>query len=152
MGEWPQDPRPADGQPDKFQGWKLGDPGPRPLPPASAMPQLQLQMLACGSPSALLVSHSATRGGRVWRVARDDAFLRKMLLVASKAFERHVVGGEPPPARGGEGSSGPQQQHAAGLDAVLRLADACVAIAASAKEVALLPPPGGVDPTRAFLQ
>ena len=142
----------GDGGGNPFARFELGDPGPRPLPPASAMPQLQLQMLACGSPSALLVSHSATRGGRVWRVARDDAFLRKMLLVASKAFERHVVGGEPPPARGGEGSSGPQQQHAAGLDAVLRLADACVAIAASAKEVALLPPPGGVDPTRAFLQ
>ena len=146
---------PNNGGSNPFARFELNDPGPRPLPPASAMPQLQLQMLACGSPSALLVSQSATRGGRVWRVARDDAFLKKMLLVASSAFQRHVVDGEPLPlpaaAGGGEVFSNPQR-HAAGVEAVLRLADAAVAIAASAKEVALLPPLGGVDPSRAFLQ
>lgn len=140
-----------------FARFELSDPGPRALPPASAVPQLQLQMLACGSRSALLVSHSATRGSRVWRVARDDAFLRRMLAVASRAFERHVVvgGGEPAP-NGAAVSPPPQQQqlqeHAAGVEAVLRLADAAVAIAASAREVALLPPLEGVDPSRAFLQ
>lgn len=132
-----------------FARFELSDPGPRALPPASAVPQLQLQMLACGSRSALLVSHSATRGSRVWRVARDDAFLRRMLAVASRVFERHVVGSDPAPSV----ASPPQQQeHAAGVEAVLRLADAAVAIAASAREVALLPPLEGVDPSRAFLQ
>ena len=136
-----------------FARFELSDPGPRPLPPASAIPQLHLQMLACGSRSALLVSQSATRGARVWRVARDDDFLRRMLLVASSAFEKHVAGGEPaPPPAASEGSSSRPQQHAAGVEAVVRLADAAVAIAASAKEVALLPPLEGVDPSRAFLQ
>ena len=133
-----------------FARFELRDPGPRPLPPASAMPQLQLQMLACNSRSALLVSHSATRGGRVWRVARDDGFLRRLLEVASRAFERHVVAGEEPSSSSSSSSSSPGQ-HAAGVEAVLRLADAAVAIAASAKEVALLPAME-VDLSRAFLQ
>lgn len=141
-----------------FARFELSDPGPRPLPPASAMPQLQLQMLACGSPSALLVSHSATRGGRVWRVAGDDAFLKNMLLVASRVFQENVLAKKEPPVppkTGGSSSSSSSQtqtQHAAGVEAVMRLADAAVAIAAGAQEVALLPPLEGVDPGRAFLQ
>ena len=68
----------------------LADPGPRSTGSKSlarALPQLQLEMLCAGVTSGLLASASATRGVRVWRSARDDAYLKRLLeCVVSPAF------------------------------------------------------------------
>lgn len=62
------------------------------------VPQLQLHMLCAGTNSSLLVSRSATLGMRVFRVHRDDEYLRLMLTIIQRLYERHVKPRQPPPA------------------------------------------------------
>lgn len=49
-----------------------------------------MEMLATGAPSALLVSKSATRGLRVFRVRRDEAYIGQMLALVSRFFTTYV--------------------------------------------------------------
>lgn len=137
----------------------LADPGPRGAGSKvliRAIPQLQLEMLATGATSALLVSSSATRGARVWRVGRDDAYLRSMLQnVVSPAYVAHCLHD-----RGGGGGgqqTGPGRRrrrkptavptstftHPAGEEAIQRLVTATLRVAARAKEVAVIAPAAG---------
>lgn len=60
----------------------MADRGPRQQVPPEWVPQMQLHMLCAGTPSCLLVSRSATRGTRVFRLARDAELQRLMLLGA----------------------------------------------------------------------
>ena len=98
---------------------------------------------AAGTASALLVSRSATKGTRVYRLRRDDELLRLMLLVISRLWLQHCRTQRPPPS---DCWSSWREHHE--LLARLRLA------AASAELVATLPAGGlqlpGVD-TRWFL-
>lgn len=68
-------------------------------PPAYHMPQLQMEMLAAGARAGLLAMQSATRGVRVFRVERDDAYLRAMLSMLSAFHEEYVLRGIEPPER-----------------------------------------------------
>ena len=122
--------------------YEVRDPGPHTALPARAVAQLQLEMLAAGAGSGLMVSSSATRGARVWRLARDDEFLRRALAdVVSPAYVAHVLYAMPviPGA------------HAGGWDAVAGLAEAALGLARGAEEVGLVPPRGEPDAGRAFL-
>lgn len=76
----------------------VSDRGPRERVAVDWVPQLQLQMLCSGTPSALLASRSATKGIRVFRMARDEVYLRQMLAVASRLWTAHVLLRCPPPA------------------------------------------------------
>ncbi|EFN52793.1 hypothetical protein CHLNCDRAFT_138438 [Chlorella variabilis] len=76
----------------------VADRGPRTAVPPEWVPQLQLHMLCAGTRSGLLVSRSATKGMRVFRMQRDDELLRLMLLVISRLWQQHVLPGRPPPA------------------------------------------------------
>ena len=67
------------------------DRGPRNQIDVLWMPQLQLHMLCTQTASALLVSRSATRGLRVFRVAADVEFQRLMLCVLRKLYTEHVI-------------------------------------------------------------
>jgi hypothetical protein len=48
------------------------------------VPQAQMHMVAAGTQSALIVSRSATRGVRVFRMWRDDEYLARMLALAAR--------------------------------------------------------------------
>ncbi|GAX85015.1 hypothetical protein CEUSTIGMA_g12436.t1 [Chlamydomonas eustigma] len=65
--------------------WVISDRGPRDQVSPLWIPQLQLHMLASGCLSALLVSHSATKGTCVYRVYRDESYLTSMLSLAKHA-------------------------------------------------------------------
>jgi hypothetical protein len=69
----------------------LSDRGPRDIIPPEWVPQLQWHMLCSGAPSALLASRSATRGMRLYRMARDDSYLVLALSVVSWLWTRHVL-------------------------------------------------------------
>lgn len=74
----------------------VSDRGPRQEVPPEWVPQLQLHMLCAGTPSGLLVSRSATKGTRIFRVQRDDELLRLMLTVISRLWVHHVLPGQAP--------------------------------------------------------
>lgn len=76
----------------------VADKGPRQAVPPEWVPQLQLHMLCAGTLSGLLVSRSATKGTRIFRMHRDDELLRMMLQVISRLWVQHVLPGQPPPA------------------------------------------------------
>eukprot|EP00887_Chlorella_sp_A99_P000528 scaffold17.g528.t1 len=121
----------------------LHDRGPRPAVAPEWVPQLQLHMLCAGTRSGLLVSRSATKGIRVFRMPRDDAYVRLMLAVLARLWRDHVLPQRPPPA---EAWASWAEHH--------RLLSATAALAAGAAQVATAEsatyhPPGG-DP-RFFL-
>lgn len=68
-------------------------------PPAYHMPQLQMEMLAAGTRAGLLAMQSATRGVRVFRVERDDWYIRAMLTIVSEFYVTYVLPGVEPPER-----------------------------------------------------
>ncbi|KAL4438693.1 hypothetical protein ABPG77_006297 [Micractinium sp. CCAP 211/92] len=76
----------------------VADRGPRQAVPPEWVPQLQLHMLCAGTQTGLLVSRSATKGTRIFRMHRDDELLRRMLQVISRLWVHHVLPGRPPPA------------------------------------------------------
>ena len=134
----------------------LDDPGPRSSGSkglARALPQLQLEMLAAGTTSGLLVSSSATRGARVWRSRRDDAYLRFMLeQVVSPAFVVATVGAgsgaggasKPRPSKKKErGGPATTFRHPAGEEAVQRLVSETLRLVARMEEVSVIPPAAG---------
>lgn len=62
------------------------------------VPQLQAHMAAAGTGSALLLSRSASRGVRLFRVYRDDAYLVSALDLVRELQHAHVARGTPPGA------------------------------------------------------
>ena len=79
--------------------WYVQDVRPRARVPAQYVPQLQLQMLASGLPSALFVSRSSENGTNVFRVRRDDAYCGALLRVIARFHGRFVASKKvPPPA------------------------------------------------------
>lgn len=150
--------------------YALADPGPRSSASkalARALPQLQLEMLCAGTTSGLLASSSATRGVRVWRCARDDAYLRLLLeTVVSPAWvatRGQSAGGSAPSPPPSQGSSGKKKQrggrrggagahafrHPAGEEAVQAAVTATLRLAARAVEVGVVPPAAGWGCTQA---
>jgi len=87
-------------------------------PPAYHMPQLQMEMLAAGAHAGLLAMQSATRGVRVFRVERDDAYLRAMLSMLSAFHEEYVLRGIEPPER----MFASRAEHRALVTATIRMA------------------------------
>lgn len=81
----------ARGRGRKQRKFVICDRGPRTKVDAMWVPQLQLQMLCAGTSSGLLVSRSATKGIRVFRMRRDDEYVRLMLSVLSVLWQYHVV-------------------------------------------------------------
>eukprot|EP00892_Ulva_mutabilis_P002388 jgi/Ulvmu1/1214/UM109_0012.1 len=79
--------------------WTCCDTGPRAAPPEQYVPQLQLEMLCTGLPSALLVSRSATRGTHIFRMWRNDRYCALLLRLAAtfyQSFGRHGCRSPPP--------------------------------------------------------
>jgi len=78
-------------------GWKkrrkfvVCDRGPRSQLDVLWVPQLQLHMLCSQTSSSLLVSRSATKGLRIFRVAADVEFQRLMLCVLRRLYTEHVI-------------------------------------------------------------
>ena len=70
------------------------------------IPQLQLHMFASGCLSALLVSRSASKGTRVYRLYRDEAYLALMLRLSDKVYCSFVLPRHPPRAAAGTTGSG----------------------------------------------
>lgn len=68
--------------------WACCDTGPRTAVPEQYVPQLQLEMLCTGLPSALLVSRSATRGTHVFRMWRSDRYCALLLRLAAEFHQR----------------------------------------------------------------
>ena len=64
---------------------------------ASWIPQLQLHMICSGTSSALLLNRSALRGLRIFRVKRNDAYIRAMLQVLSIFWRQYVLSRRLPP-------------------------------------------------------
>lgn len=115
---------------------------PRDAVPPSIVPQIQLQALAMGARSGLVVLN-AVGGANVFRVARDDKFLVAMLRdVVSPWYVAHVLNEEP---------VCPGGTHVAG-GAVDELATAAERVAAAAEFVASIPPWAEADPEEAFLE
>lgn len=74
----------------------LSDRGPRTCPDAAWIPQVQWHILCANTQSGLLVSRSATKGLRVFRIYRDDEYIECMLFVIQKLYSEHVMRKIPP--------------------------------------------------------
>eukprot|EP00899_Mesostigma_viride_P022999 jgi/Mesvir1/3884/Mv19836-RA.1 len=61
------------------------------------VPQLQMEMLAAKASSAVLVLNTATKGMYLFRMHRNDEYLRLLLHFISLFYTRHVLKGVPPP-------------------------------------------------------
>ncbi|KAL0020874.1 hypothetical protein WJX77_004542 [Trebouxia sp. C0004] len=77
--------------------YRLSDPGPYSRVPCHFVPQLQMEMLASGANSALIISRSATKGVRVFRMRRHVEFLQQMLHTISQLYTRYVRCNKLPP-------------------------------------------------------
>lgn len=77
--------------------YALADRGPRQEVEPLWIPQLQLHMLCSGAASALLVSRSATRGIRIFRVMRSERYQHLILSMLHLLWVKHIVPGHPPP-------------------------------------------------------
>ncbi|KAL0023408.1 hypothetical protein WJX79_006764 [Trebouxia sp. C0005] len=71
--------------------YRLSDSGPYSRVPCHFVPQLQMEMLASGANSALVVSRSATQGVRVFRMQRHAVFLQQMLHTISQLYTRQEL-------------------------------------------------------------
>jgi hypothetical protein len=79
------------GKKKEKQKFVVCDRGPRNQLDVLWVPQLQLHMLCSQTSSSLLVSRSATKGTRVFRVAADPEFQRLMLCVLRRLYTEHVI-------------------------------------------------------------
>lgn len=70
--------------------YHVEDRGPRDGVLEMWVPQLQMEMLASNTSSALLVTRSATKGVRVFRMARDDGYIHAMLEVLAFLYATYV--------------------------------------------------------------
>jgi len=108
--------------PDRPGRFVVFDRDPYDTPPAYHMPQLQMEMLAAGTQAGLLAMQSATRGVRVFRIERDDKYIRAMLALVSEFYVTYVLGGEEPPER----MFAHRQDHREFVSATVRLARTAV--------------------------
>tara|TARA_B110000305_G_scaffold121663_1_gene136378 strand:- start:659 stop:982 length:324 start_codon:yes stop_codon:yes gene_type:complete len=107
------------------------------------MPQLQMEMLACGVTGGLLCMQSATRGVRVFYVKRDDDYVAAMLGVISDLYTQYVLTHTTPP----ENTFNHRKDHQALVRATKRIAAKCVLV----EEIAHRQLPGEAYDTRAFV-
>mmetsp|Transcript_14764 Transcript_14764/g.48794 ORF Transcript_14764/g.48794 Transcript_14764/m.48794 type:complete len:366 (+) Transcript_14764:140-1237(+) len=112
-------------------------------PPPYHMPQLQMEMLACGVTGGLLCMQSATRGVRVFYVKRDDDYVAAMLGVISDLYTQYVLTHTTPP----ENTFNHRKDHQALVRATKRIAAKCVLV----EEIAHRQLPGEAYDTRAFV-
>lgn len=70
--------------------YHVEDKGPRDGVLEMWVPQLQMEMLAANTNTALLVTRSATRGVRMFRMARDDGYIGAMLEVLAFLYATYV--------------------------------------------------------------
>jgi hypothetical protein len=71
--------------------YRVGDP---PLPktiPAYHVPQVQLEMVSANATSCLLCMRNVTRGMAVFRVKRDEDYLKRMFQVIGRLYEDYVL-------------------------------------------------------------
>jgi hypothetical protein len=73
------------------------DRGPREYVDVLHVPQLQFQMLCSNTPSAFLVSKSASKGMRIFQMERDDEYIQCMLTVLRSFYKTYVVKKRVPP-------------------------------------------------------
>lgn len=73
------------------------DRGPREYVDVLHVPQLQFQMLCSKTPSAFLVSKSASKGVRIFQMARDDEYIQCMLTVLRLFYKTYVLKKRVPP-------------------------------------------------------
>ncbi|KAG1677937.1 hypothetical protein FOA52_001355 [Chlamydomonas sp. UWO 241] len=76
--------------------YRMSDPGPMASVRPAWVPQLQMHCLATGVPSVLLLSRSASKGVRLYRVERDDAYIERMLDCLRLLQVEHVNPRRPP--------------------------------------------------------
>lgn len=105
------------------------------------VPQLQLHMLATGCQSVLLASRCAERGLRVWRLWRDDAWLKSALELLSQLQVQHVARNAAPPAN----FFSRQPGHAAFLRRTLSIARGAECIADAGEEAVACVPPTAIN-------
>ena len=74
--------------------WRLR--GPHQCLPTQYVPQVMVEMLVTGAPSAMYVSTSATQGMSLLRVQRDDVYIAELLHFL-RAFWRSVQRSDTPP-------------------------------------------------------
>ena len=89
-----------------------------PTIPVHAAVQIQLQMMACGTSTATMLSYTALHGMHVLRVARDDEWCAMMLRVSRDIYAEYVLkpDAKAPPINAMFGT------HAAGTTLCLRVA------------------------------
>ena len=71
--------------------YRVGDP---PLPktiPAYHVPQVQLEMVSANASSCFLCMRNVTRGTSVFRVKRDEEYLKQMFRVIGKLYENYCL-------------------------------------------------------------
>ena len=71
--------------------YRVGDP---PLPktiPAYHVPQVQLEMVSANASSCLLCMRNVTRGTSVFRVKRDEEYLKQMFRVIGRLYENYCL-------------------------------------------------------------
>jgi hypothetical protein len=123
--------------------FEVTDRDPYDHPPPYHMPQLQMEMLACGVTGGLLCMQSATRGVRVFYVKRDDDYVAAMLGVISDLYTQYVLTHTTPP----ENTFNHRKDHQALVRATKRIAAKCVLV----EEIAHRQLPGEAYDTRAFV-
>ncbi|KAL6750822.1 hypothetical protein V8C86DRAFT_2796579 [Haematococcus lacustris] len=112
--------------------------GPRAQPAPWWVPQLQLHMLCAGTWSGLLLVRSATQGGSVWRMWRDQEYCARLLRLVKKLYCDYVLRGRAPPPNVFASEPG----YAAFLEHTVRLARNCQLVTSWS---GLSPAPDGVD-------
>jgi hypothetical protein len=71
--------------------YRVGDP---PLPktiPAYHVPQVQLEMVSANASSCFLCMRNVTRGTSVFRVKRDEEYLKQMFRVIGRLYENYCL-------------------------------------------------------------
>lgn len=73
------------------------DRGPREYMDVLYVPQLQFHMLCSNTRSAFLVSKSASKGMRIFQMARDEEYIQCMLTVLRSFYKTYVLNKRVPP-------------------------------------------------------
>jgi hypothetical protein len=77
--------------------YQLSDRGPHSHVPVHYVPQLMMEILATGAPSALFVTRTPLGGIRTFRLPRDDVYIAEMLEVISRFYTMYVLRRREPP-------------------------------------------------------
>lgn len=125
------------------EDYGLFDQGPRAQVPPTWVPQLQMEMLAAKTERAVLVTRSATKGVTVFRMERDDAYIKDMLSVLGYLHKTYVLprrppGGQPYKALGAQYTQFVQHTKRVAKAAVVEMHDANAHRFAPARNMRLL--------------